>query len=70
MELVIKLKEDLEKIVWDIEYIKKEKEEIIEVSDKIDELEGEYVIIKGREKKMLQVAIAILEFYHRNMAGI
>jgi hypothetical protein len=40
------------------------------VSDKIDELEGEYVIIKGREKKMLQVAIAILEFYHRNMAGI
>jgi hypothetical protein len=45
MELVIQLSDEMTKITRDIEYIAKDKAELSEINDKIEELEPEYVLL-------------------------
>ncbi len=40
------------------------------MTEKIDALEPEYVLVQGIQRKILQNAMAYLDFHSRNMAGV
>ena len=54
----------------DIEDLNKDKKELSKLEEKIEELEPEFVLVQGIQRKILQNALSYLDFQSRNIAGV
>ena len=64
------LEKELQRLTQDIEEIKKTKSELVDVENKIEDLEPDYIIVTGLRKKLVLNSIAYYEFQMRNVEGM